>query len=181
MTEVQQICSRNGMFWKVTEDLASSVAGDLQSSIAEPDNQMPPRRGWRYYAGSTNGHQLDPDLKVEPFVEDPWCSTITVTAIGRASVKKHAILGRYRRTEFWSNGKPVRYYTFLRFHKGKMGDNIFTNGFVKKSLQIFPYFTNSNQLLSQVYKLVGGEHFLLHYPNKLGWSIRFTENVSCIR
>ena len=69
---------------------------------------MPPRTGWTYYASVNSGTQLDPQIKVEPVVEDPWCSTITVNAIGKASVKMHAVLGRYKRTEFWSTGKPVR-------------------------------------------------------------------------
>ena len=68
---------------------------------------MPPRTGWTYYAGKNAGDLPDPELKVEPVVEDPWCSTITVTATGRASVKKHTLLGPYKRTEFWSSGKPV--------------------------------------------------------------------------
>ena len=51
------------------------------------------------------------NITVEPFVADPWCSTITVTTTGKASVKKHTVLGPYKRTTFWSCGKPVRKLT----------------------------------------------------------------------
>jgi len=116
----------NGIFWKVRNDFSSTGVGNLQS-LADPDNPMPPRTGWTFY---DDGEQLsDPDLKVEPIEEDPWCSTITVTATGKAGVKIHTVLGHYKRTELWSSGKPV-------------------------------------------YKLTDGSHFLLHLPNKLGWSIR---------
>ena len=99
---------RDGIFWKVEiGDFSATYTGNLEI-LAEPDNLMPPRTGWTYYAGSTNGQQPDPDLKAEPLVEDPWCSTITLTATGRASIKMHTVLGHYKRTEFWSTGRPVR-------------------------------------------------------------------------
>ena len=101
------ISFRNGIFWKTSAYIGSTSSGQLQS-LAEPGNPMPPRTGWTYYAGKNAGDLPDPELKVEPVVEDPWCSTITVNAIGRASVKMHSVLGRYKRTEFWSCGKPVR-------------------------------------------------------------------------
>jgi len=126
----------NGIFWKTSEDIGSTTSGELHS-LAEPGNPMPPRTGWLFYAGKKSGNLPDPKLKVEPVVEDPWCSTITVTATGRASVKKHTLLGPYKRTEFWSSGKPV-------------------------------------------YQLADGAHFLLNHPNKLGWSIRSSMEISAI-
>merc|ERR1719193_2193592 len=138
-TEVDEYLPRqlymDGIFWKVRYgDFSATATGSLQS-LAEPDNPMPPRTGWTYYSGSNTGQQPDPELKAEPLVKDPWCLTITVTAIGRASLKIHTLLGPYKRTEFWSSGKPV-------------------------------------------YQQAGGAHYLLHYPNKLGWSIRSTMGTS---
>ena len=98
---------RNGILWKIRSDFSATATGKIQS-LAEPDNPMPPRTGWTFYASSDIGLQSDPKLKVEAFEKDPWCSTITVTATGKAGVKKSSVLGHYKRTEHWSCGKPVR-------------------------------------------------------------------------
>ena len=79
---------------------------------------MPPRRGWTFHAGDNIGLKSDPELKVEPFEKDPWCSTITVTATGKAGVKKSSVLGHYKRIEHWSCGKPVKHSYMNKTHEG---------------------------------------------------------------
>ena len=84
---------RAGDFWRVSDEVGEEGCALKAKVVTEEDKQMPPVKGWTYYAGDGKWPS-DPTLECSREVT-PACSEIIVELQGEAKEKYPGLVGSY--------------------------------------------------------------------------------------